>query len=73
MSKQRRLQNEIDQTLRKITDGVEEWDVLFEKFEETEASGWQRAMAGLAARGAAQGRCAGRGMWFTRISCPIGR
>lgn len=53
MSKQRRLQNEIDQTLRKITDGVEEWDVLFEKFEETEASG-HRAMAGLAARGAAR-------------------
>ncbi|PRW39295.1 Not1 domain-containing [Chlorella sorokiniana] len=38
MSKQRKLQIEIDQTLRKIADGVEEWDVLFEKFEETEAS-----------------------------------
>ncbi len=36
MSKQRKLQSEIDQTLRKISDGVDEWDALFEKFEETE-------------------------------------
>lgn len=42
MSKQRKLQIEIDQTLRKIADGVEEWDVLYEKFEETEVSnGWE--------------------------------
>lgn len=30
---------EIDQTLRKIWDGVEEWDALWEKLEETEVGG----------------------------------
>lgn len=36
MSKQRKLQSEIDATLRKIADGVQEWDELWNKLDETE-------------------------------------
>ena len=55
MSKARKLQSEIDLTLRKIWDGVEEWDVLFEKFEEVEVGrglgwGWGMGWSGGAAR-----------------------
>ncbi|KAI3438424.1 hypothetical protein D9Q98_000855 [Chlorella vulgaris] len=40
MSKVRKLVAEIDATLKRIHEGVHEWDTLWDKLEETEVRGW---------------------------------
>lgn len=45
-----RAASEIDQTLRKIWDGLDEWDALWDKLEETEVIGGSLGAAGASER-----------------------
>jgi hypothetical protein len=38
MAKARKLQQEVEATLKKVQEGCDEWDTLWDKLEDTEAS-----------------------------------